>query len=252
MDNLLSRYNRVVHHCGQSFKYEANGAFLIGSYLIVSKKWTVNEVVDALGKAYLSRLRPFRDAGVGADDFPLTVIDCLHGMMRAIQLKWYSKRGFDCSEFETMLKHGDLSWIVPDEIIAFSSPQEVAYTRNLRVTNNWRPEDLVDDFNDLNVTGVIRLNDKLYDASSFQRHQIQVHEMEFPDGSCPEDRIIREFIRLTQRYVGKKKAVAVHCRAGLGRTGTLIGLYIMHKFGFEARPLIAWMRICRTGMVVGQ
>jgi hypothetical protein len=26
----------------------------------------------------------------------------------------------------------------------------------------------------------------------------------------------------------------------------------MHKFGFDAKPLIAWMRICRTGMVVGE
>ena len=46
--------------------------------------------------------------------------------------------------------------------------------------------------------------------------------------------------------------MAVHCRAGLGRTGTLIGLYIMHKWGFEAKALIAWMRICRAGMVVGE
>ena len=197
MDTLLVKHNRVVHHCGQSFKYEANGAFLMGSYLIVAKKWTVKRVSDAFGTAYLNRLRPFRDAGVGADDFPLTVIDCLDGIQRAVQLNWYSKRGFNCSEFEQMLKHGDLSWIVPDEIIAFPSPQEVSYTRNLRVKNKWRPEDLVDDFKDLKVTGVIRLNDKLYDASSFQRQSIQVHEMEFPDGSCPEDRIIRDFIRLT-------------------------------------------------------
>jgi hypothetical protein len=26
----------------------------------------------------------------------------------------------------------------------------------------------------------------------------------------------------------------------------------MHKFGFDAKPLIGWMRICRTGMVVGE
>lgn len=46
--------------------------------------------------------------------------------------------------------------------------------------------------------------------------------------------------------------MAVHCRAGLGRTGTLIGCYIMHKYDFEPKALIAWMRICRTGMVVGE
>ena len=75
--------------------------------------------------------------------------------------------------------------------------------------------------------------------------------MEFPDGSCPKDQVVRDFIAVTEDYTSRGEAVAVHCRAGLGRTGTLIGLYIMHKFGFDAKPLIAWMRICRPGMVVG-
>ena len=43
----------------------------------------------------------------------------------------------------------------------------------------------------------------------------------------------------------------MHCRAGLGRTGTLIGLYIMYKYGFEPRSLIGWLRITRPGSVIG-
>ena len=43
----------------------------------------------------------------------------------------------------------------------------------------------------------------------------------------------------------------MHCRAGLGRTGTLIGLWLMRRAGFTARDAIAWLRIVRPGSVVG-
>lgn len=39
--------------------------------------------------------------------------------------------------------------------------------------------------------------------------------------------------------------------AGLGRTGTLIGCYIMKHFKFTAPECIAWLRICRPGSVIG-
>ena len=39
--------------------------------------------------------------------------------------------------------------------------------------------------------------------------------------------------------------IAVHCLAGLGRTGTLICLYLMKHKRFTGREAIAWLRICR-------
>ncbi len=39
--------------------------------------------------------------------------------------------------------------------------------------------------------------------------------------------------------------------AGLGRTGTLIGCYIMKHYKFTAAETIAWIRICRPGSVIG-
>jgi len=67
---------------------------------------------------------------------------------------------------------------------------------------------------------VVRLNTKTYDRQRFLNRGINHTDLFFPDGSIPPDSILEKFVMLTEREPG---VVAVHCKAGLGRTGCLIG-----------------------------
>merc|ERR1712157_377839 len=45
--------------------------------------------------------------------------------------------------------------------------------------------------------------------------------------------------------------LAVHCKAGLGRTGSCVGCYMMKHYAWTAAQVICWLRICRPGSVIG-
>ena len=72
--------------------------------------------------------------------------------------------------------------------------------------------------------------------------------MFFIDGSVPPPKIVENFFKIADHEPG---AIAIHCKAGLGRTGTLIGLYAMKHFKFPAAAFIGWIRIARPGSILG-
>ena len=121
------------------------------------------------------------------------------------------------------------------------------------------------------MTTIVRLNKKIYDAKRFTDAGFEHFDLFFNDGSTPSDAITLKFLSIAEQAKG---AVAVHCKgmtrtktnphrparsivlsclysAGLGRTGTLIGAYLMKHYRFTAAEVIAWLRICRPGSVIG-
>ncbi|CAO3572363.1 unnamed protein product [Mortierella alpina] len=119
-----------------------------------------------------------------------------------------------------------------------------------RLTKSFR--NILDYFATHNVQSVIRLNDKTYDEAHFRARGIEHHDLQYPDGTCPPWDIVDTFLDLCKDTIEHKHGVvAVHCMAGLGRTGTLIGVYLMRQYGMTARETIAFLRLMRPGSVVG-
>lgn len=88
----------------------------------------------------------------------------------------------------------------------------------------------------------------MYDRKVFLNHGIRHVDLFYEDGGNPTDAILQAFLQVCEQERG---AIAVHCKAGLGRTGTNIAAYMIKHYGYTTKEAIAWSRVCRPGCVVG-
>ena len=163
---------------------------------------------------------------------------------------------------------GDFNWVTP-HFLAFASPQHhhiapiPANTPEYAALPSTVPEVLASKlplpfknvlahFASRDVGLVVRLNSELYCPSYFTAMGITHMDMIFEDGTCPPLPLVKRFIKMAHEMITvKNQGIAVHCKAGLGRTGCLIGAYLIYRYGFTATEIIAFMRFMRPGMVVG-
>ncbi|KAG2077730.1 phosphatases II [Suillus decipiens] len=278
-DEDLSAH-RLVLYSSDDPRRKANAALLMALYMLIVHNYTPWRCFQPISEL---EFMSFRDAGRGPSTFNLSIHDCLWGFWKGIQNRLIDLDIFDLQDYEfyEKVENGDWNWITPN-FIAFASPRDYAWTKQrneietataavpaspvrpgvasppksprklaLQRKLNSAFCNCLEYFEKHKVDLVVRLNAELYDKQLFLDRGIKHLDLCFEDGSNPSDEIVRTFIDVADTVVESGGVVAVHCKAGLGRTGCLIGAYLIWKYGFTASEAIAFMRIVRPGCVVG-
>lgn len=140
--------------------------------------------------------------------------------------------------FSQRAENGDFNWIIPGKFLAFSGPHPKSKIENgaygfaltlVCLSNKCKsghavhiyffffpsgyplhaPEAYFPYFRKHNITTIIRLNKKMYDAKRFTDMGFKHHDLFFVDGSTPNDAIVTKFLNICENADG---AIAVHCK----------------------------------------
>merc|ERR1719410_1165974 len=239
---------KIYYYCERTPQRLSNAAYLIGCYQVIELHRNPLEAYRRV-KPLADKSVPFRDASMGLCSYiNCNVKECIYSIYNAVQWKYLDFDSFKVDEYEhyERVECGDLNILIPNKFIAFAGPYFKEFDEEGYPALT--PDFYLPIWRKFKVSTIIRLNKKCYDKRVFTKAGFEHHDLYFVDGTTPSDAIIAKFNEICENAKG---VLAVHCKAGLGRTGSCIGCYMMKHYAWTAAQVICWLRICRPGSVIG-
>lgn len=221
----------------------------MGAYSVLYLNWSVHYTVQKIKQTIGENLSNFCDFH-GNYDYKLCLHDCLEGIKIGVKnYGWFTMDGVN------PLKHGlNMNWVIPNKIIAMKDPKIVNSQGNVEINKKYLTELLRN-----KIDYVIRLNGKDFDHDAkygrpypleeLFAEGIAVCDIAITDGGIPTQKQLDLFLEICTI---PESQTAVHCHAGMGRTGTMIACYLIRDYGFTSRQAVAWLNLCRRGSVMGK
>jgi cell division cycle 14 len=137
---------------------------------------------------------------------------------------------------------------ISTKFVAFVGPKDKSPNKLFRAYDH-EPHEFVPEFVRLGVSDIVRLNEATtYDKKGFTDCGFAHTDIYFDDCTVPSAAVMEKFLDVCDAAKG---LLAVHCLAGLGRTGTLIAVWLIKNQKFTAREAIGYLRLMRPGSVIG-
>lgn len=215
-------------------KYDLlNCFFLFGCYLIHKHNYSVPEILFNFTPFFDDIVHYYTDCITNDGGYVITFKDCLNTFYFITKNNIINIETFDIDEYDKLINFKNIDMtIILNKFIAMSCP------------SNYNIQNTIDILKEKNVKKIIRLNQKNYDTQLFTDNDIKIYDLYFEDMKTPSINIIKKFFNIVNK-TNFEELIAIHCHAGLGRTGLLICLWLINKYNFTPNNAIVFMRLMR-------
>lgn len=216
-----------------------NALFLFGCYFIIKENYTIEKVLFDIHYIFEFCPQYYSDCISHYNGYVINIKDCFKTIKFIIDNKYFDINKFNLNEYlyYNEYQFRDMT-IILDKFMAMSCP------------SNYNIDNIIYELKNKKIKNIIRLNNEdSYDKKLFEDKDIIVHDLYFEDMTTPSIDIIKKFLNIISNN-DPVEIFAIHCKAGIGRTGILICIYLILKLDFEPLYAITYLRIMRPGSIM--